>query len=245
MDCPAGTVMSRLYRGRKICRDCSTTTPSSRGSFTPAASAARSQRRRVTPPRPLDLRCHRCKRCRRGRPRMNCAKATTTSQAYVDGELDGVGSRIGGTTSGLRVPTCAGRVRLHPWFHAAVRAHLHRPEVPFDVCVGGWTRCWRPQPIASRRWPVWLSYCPRVVPGAAALSPYRCYNRDRSVVVLDGAPAVGTLPSSTPGCRYWTSRGPTAVRLHRGLRGRLEFPRARARAGRRRHLPGGPAANVG
>ena len=62
---------------------------------------------------------------------------------------------------------CARRVHVQTRFRAAVRAHLHRPEVPFtlrrrieDALAS--------QPIAPRRWPAWMSL-PRIVPAAAAV----------------------------------------------------------------------------
>jgi len=97
---------------------------------------------------------------------MNCAEATATVQAYIDGELDGV-DRESIERHLVGCPGCSGRVHVQTRFRAAVRAHLHRPEVPFalrrrieEALVS--------QPIAPRRWPAWMSM-PRIVPAAAAV----------------------------------------------------------------------------
>ena len=97
---------------------------------------------------------------------MNCAETTATAQAYIDGELDGV-DRESMERHLVGCPVCAGRVHVQTRFRAAVRAHLHRPEVPFalrrriEEALGA-------QPIAPRRWPTWMSL-PRIVPAAAAV----------------------------------------------------------------------------
>ena len=97
---------------------------------------------------------------------MNCAEAARNAQAYVDGQLDGV-DRESVERHLVACPGCSGRVRLQTRFRAAVRAHLHRPEVPFTLRRRV-EEVLASQPIAPRRWPGWLSM-PRVVPAAAAL----------------------------------------------------------------------------
>jgi anti-sigma factor (TIGR02949 family) len=97
---------------------------------------------------------------------MNCAEATATVQAYIDGELHGV-DRESVERHLVGCPGCSSRVHVQTRFRAAVRAHLHRPEVPFTLrrrveeALGS-------QPIAPRRWPNWMSV-PRIVPAAAAV----------------------------------------------------------------------------
>jgi len=97
---------------------------------------------------------------------MNCAEATATVQAYIDGELDGV-DRESIERHLVGCSGCSRRVHVQTRFRAAVRAHLHRPEVPFTLrrrieeALGS-------QPIAPRRWPAWMSV-PRLVPAAAAV----------------------------------------------------------------------------
>ena len=110
-------------------------------------------------------------------------------------------------------PTCAGRVRLQTRFRAAVRAHLHRPEVPFTLRRRV-EETLASQPIAPRRWPVWLSMS-RVVPAAAALflivAITATVRRSNSMALQQ----CGTRLHQIPGCR-WTSPGRTAVRSRRG-----------------------------
>jgi anti-sigma factor (TIGR02949 family) len=97
---------------------------------------------------------------------MNCADANATVQAYIDGELDGV-DRESVERHLVGCSGCSRRVHVQTRFRAAVRAHLHRPEVPFTLrrrveeALGS-------QPIAPRRLPAWMSL-PRIVPAAAAV----------------------------------------------------------------------------
>jgi anti-sigma factor (TIGR02949 family) len=97
---------------------------------------------------------------------MTCVDANTTVQAYIDGELDGV-DRESVERHLVGCSGCSRRVHVQTRFRAAVRAHLHRPEVPFTLrrrieeALGS-------QPIAPRRWPTWMSL-PRIVPAAAAV----------------------------------------------------------------------------
>src|SRR4029077_19464870 len=107
-------------------------------------------------------------RRRRGR-RMNCGEADAFIRAYVDGELAGV-DREGVERHLVACPTCGRRMQVEARFKAAVRAHLPRPEVPFQLRRRV-QEVLASQPIAPRRWltlPAWLSY-PRLVPAAGAV----------------------------------------------------------------------------
>ena len=141
MDCPAGTVMSRLYRGRKILQGLLYDYAVEQGIIAPA----RRRRRRPTlagdTTRPKGEARRRWISTRiaarsgadgRGRGRMNCAEATATVQAYIDGELDGV-DRESVERHLVGCAGCSRRVHVQTRFRAAVRAHLHRPEVPFAL----------------------------------------------------------------------------------------------------------------
>jgi anti-sigma factor (TIGR02949 family) len=97
---------------------------------------------------------------------MNCADATATVQAYIDGELDGV-DRESVERHLVSCSGCSRRVHVQTRFRAAVRAHLHRPEVPFALRRRV-EEALKSQPIAPRRWPAWMSL-PRIVPAAAAV----------------------------------------------------------------------------
>lgn len=97
---------------------------------------------------------------------MNCADATATVQAYIDGELDGV-DRESVERHLVSCSGCSRRVHIQTRFRAAVRAHLHRPEVPFAL-RRRIEEALKSQPIAPRRWPAWMSL-PRIVPAAAAV----------------------------------------------------------------------------
>jgi anti-sigma factor (TIGR02949 family) len=97
---------------------------------------------------------------------MNCADATATVQAYIDGELDGV-DRESVERHLVACSGCSRRVHVQTRFRAAVRAHLHRPEVPFALRRRV-EEALKSQPIAPRRWPAWMSL-PRIVPAAAAV----------------------------------------------------------------------------
>ena len=97
---------------------------------------------------------------------MNCADATATVQAYIDGELDGV-DRESVERHLVSCSGCSRRVHVQTRFRAAVRAHLHRPEVPFAL-RRRIEEALKTQPIAPRRWPAWMSL-PRIVPAAAAV----------------------------------------------------------------------------
>src|SRR5262247_2119756 len=97
---------------------------------------------------------------------MKCAEATATVQAYIDGELDGV-DRESMERHLVSCPVCSGRVNVQTRFRAAVRVHLHRPEVPFSLRRRV-EEALMSQPIAPRRWPAWMTL-PRIVPAAAAV----------------------------------------------------------------------------
>ena len=97
---------------------------------------------------------------------MNCADATATVQAYIDGELDGV-DRESVERHLVSCSGCSRRVHVQTRFRAAVRAHLHRPEVPFALRRRV-EEALKTQPIAPLRWPAWMSL-PRIVPAAAAV----------------------------------------------------------------------------
>ena len=90
MECPAGTVMSRLYRGRKILQGLlhdyavEQGIISARGREGRRAGAGRADA-------PVDFEAYRRQREGRGRGgRMTCNEADAFGQAYVDGELAGV-----------------------------------------------------------------------------------------------------------------------------------------------------------
>ena len=100
---------------------------------------------------------------------MNCGEADAFIRAYVDGELAGV-DREGVERHLVACPACGRRMHVEARFKAAVRAHLPRPEVPFDLRRRV-QEVLASQPIAPRRWltlPAWLSY-PRLVPAAGAV----------------------------------------------------------------------------
>jgi anti-sigma factor RsiW len=100
---------------------------------------------------------------------MNCGEADAFIRAYVDGELAGV-DREGVERHLVACPTCGRRMHVEARFKAAVRAHLPRPEVPFELRRRV-QEALASQPIAPRRWltlPAWLSY-PRLVPAAGAV----------------------------------------------------------------------------
>jgi anti-sigma factor RsiW len=171
---------------------------------------------------------------------MNCSEATATSQAYVDGELDGV-DRESVERHLVACPTCAGRVRLQTRFRAAVRAHLHRPEVPFTLRRRV-EESLASQPIAPRRWPVWLSMS-RVVPAAAALF---------LIVAI-----TGTVRRSNSMVRRQAERafidpglpmditGSDCGSIASWFRGRLEFPVHAPALGGGATCQGGRLVNVG
>ena len=119
-------------------------------------------------------------------------------------------SRVGGTTL-VACSGCSSRVHVQTRFRAAVRAHLHRPEVPFALRRRV-EEALKSQPIAPRRWPAWMSL-PRIVPAAAAVFLIVAITgtvRRQHSRVLDQAERSyhSEMPMDVP--------GPTAARSRRG-----------------------------
>jgi len=170
---------------------------------------------------------------------MNCGEATATVQAYVDGELDGV-DRESVERHLVACSNCSGRVRLQTRFRAAVRAHLHRPEVPFTLRRRV-EEALASQPIAPRRWPGWLSMS-RVVPAAAALFLIVAITttvRQRNSLVLQQAENAyhAELPMDITGSDCGS--------IASWFRGRLEFPVHAPALGGGATCQGGRLVNVG
>jgi anti-sigma factor (TIGR02949 family) len=172
---------------------------------------------------------------------MNCAEASATVQAYIDGELDGV-DRESIERHLVGCPGCSGRVHVQTRFRAAVRVHLHRPEVPFTLrrriedALGS-------QPIAPRRWPAWMSM-PRVVPAAAAVFLIVAITgtvRNRNSMVLEQAERsyinLGGMPMDVA--------GPDCGLIASWFRGRTEFPVHAPVLGGGATCQGGRLVNVG
>lgn len=170
---------------------------------------------------------------------MNCGDATATVQAYIDGELDGV-DRESIERHLVGCAGCSRRVHVQTRFRAAVRAHLHRPEVPFalrrriEEALGG-------QPIAPRRWPAWMSL-PRIVPAAAAVflivAITGTVRRSHDSMVLEQAAsmAITQMPMDVTGdCGSIAS----------WFRGRLGFPVHAPALGSGANCQGGRLVNVG
>jgi len=170
---------------------------------------------------------------------MNCADTTATVQAYIDGELDGV-DRESMERHLVGCPACSGRVHVQTRFRAAVRAHLHRPEVPFalrrriEEALGA-------QPIAPRRWPTWMSL-PRIVPAAAAVflivAITGTVRRSHDSMVIEQAATMATtqMPMDVTGdCGSIAS----------WFRGRLGFPVHAPALGSGANCQGGRLVNVG
>jgi anti-sigma factor (TIGR02949 family) len=171
---------------------------------------------------------------------MNCAEATATVQAYIDGELDGV-DRESVERHLVGCPGCSSRVHVQTRFRAAVRAHLHRPEVPFalrrriEEALGA-------QPIAPRRWPAWMSL-PRIVPAAAAVFLIVAITgtvRSRHSAVLEQAERTFNntqMPMDITGSDCGS--------IASWFRGRLEFPVHAPALGSGATCQGGRLVNVG
>jgi len=168
---------------------------------------------------------------------MNCAEATATVQAYVDGELDGV-DRESVERHLVGCPGCTRRVHVQTRFRSAVRAHLHRPEVPFTLrrrieeSLGS-------QQIAPRRWPAWMSM-PRIVPAAAAVflivAITGTVRRSNSMVrdLAEGTYRRGEMPMDTD-----------CASIASFFRGRTEFPVRAPALGGGATCQGGRLVNVG
>jgi anti-sigma factor (TIGR02949 family) len=170
---------------------------------------------------------------------MNCAEATATVQAYVDGELAGV-DRETLERHVVACTACAARVRLQTRFRAAVRAHLHRPEVPFTL-RRRLEESLASQPIAPRRWPAWMSVS-RVVPAAAALFLIvaitgTVQRRNSMVLEQAGRSYHAELPMDITGSDCGS--------IASWFRGRLEFPVHAPVLGSGATCQGGRLVNVG
>jgi anti-sigma factor (TIGR02949 family) len=173
---------------------------------------------------------------------MNCPEATAIVQAYIDGELDGV-DRESIERHLVGCPGCSSRVNVQTRFRAAVRAHLHRPEVPFTLrrrieeSLGS-------QPIAPRRWPEWMSL-PRIVPAAAAVFLIVAITgtvRHQNPVVLEQAERMfSRQPTEMP----MDVTGPDCGSIASWFRGKLEFPVHAPALGSGATCQGGRLVNVG
>lgn len=172
---------------------------------------------------------------------MNCVEATATVQAYVDGELDGV-DRETVERHLVACSACSRRVNVQTRFRAAVRAHLHRPEVPFalrrriEEALGS-------QPIAPRRWPVWMAPS-RVVPAAAAVFLIVAITgtvRHQHSVVLEQAERMFSRQPTEMPMDITGDCGSVAS----WFRGKLEFPVHAPALGSGATCQGGRLVNVG
>ena len=170
---------------------------------------------------------------------MNCSDATATVQAYIDGELDGV-DRESVERHLVACSGCSRRVHAQTRFRAAVRAHLHRPEVPFAL-RRRIEEALKAQPIAPRRWPAWMSVS-RVVPAAAAVflivAITGTVRRQRSMVLEQAERS------------YHTEMGMDVTGSDCGsiaswFRGKLEFPVHAPALGSGATCQGGRLVNVG
>ena len=168
---------------------------------------------------------------------MNCAEATATVQAYVDGELDGV-DREAVERHLVGCPGCARpRARCRrasgrgPRPPAPARRFRSRLRRRIEEALAS-------QPIAPRRWPAWMSYAAHR-PGGGGGVPDRRDHRDGAPLAFDGA-------ASRPQRSYHTEMpmditGSDCGSIASWFRGRVEFPVHAPGAGRRRDLPGRPA----
>jgi anti-sigma factor (TIGR02949 family) len=171
---------------------------------------------------------------------MNCAEATATVQAYIDGELDGV-DRESMERHLVSCPGCSSRVHVQTRFRAAVRVHLHRPEVPFTLRRRV-EETLASQPIAPRRWPTWMSL-PRIVPAAAAVflivAITGTVRRQQSMVLEQSKRSY--LGPEMP----MDVTGSDCGSIASWFRGRLEFPVHAPALGRGATCQGGRLVNVG
>jgi anti-sigma factor (TIGR02949 family) len=172
---------------------------------------------------------------------MNCPEATATVQAYIDGELDGV-DREAMERHLVGCSGCSSRVHVQTRFRAAVRAHLHRPEVPFTL-RRRLEETLASQPIAPRRWPTWMSL-PRIVPAAAAVFLIVAITgtvRRQHSMVLDQAERSYQLLPNMP----MDVTGPDCGSIASWFRGKLEFPVHAPALGSGATCQGGRLVNVG
>ena len=170
---------------------------------------------------------------------MNCADATATVQAYIDGELDGV-DRESVERHLVSCSGCSRRVHVQTRFRAAVRAHLHRPEVPFAL-RRRIEESLKTQPIAPRRWPMWLSL-PRIVPAAAAVFLIVAITgtvRRQNSKVLEQAERSFNIPMPMD------VTGSDCGSIASWFRGKLEFPVHAPALGSGATCQGGRLVNVG
>jgi anti-sigma factor (TIGR02949 family) len=170
---------------------------------------------------------------------MNCADATATVQAYIDGELDGV-DRESVERHLVSCSGCSRRVHIQTRFRAAVRAHLHRPEVPFAL-RRRIEEALKSQPIAPRRWPAWMSL-PRIVPAAAAVflivAITGTVRRQHSMVLEQAERSYHTeMPMDVTGSDCGS--------IASWFRGKLEFPVHAPALGSGATCQGGRLVNVG
>jgi anti-sigma factor (TIGR02949 family) len=96
---------------------------------------------------------------------VSCARAESSVQAYVDGELTGV-DREQFQRHVSTCDACARTCRLQGRFKAAIRAHLPRPPIPTDFRRRLRASLEAEELAGQKRWP-WLTH-PRLVPAAAA-----------------------------------------------------------------------------
>jgi anti-sigma factor (TIGR02949 family) len=170
---------------------------------------------------------------------MTCAEATATVPAYIDGELDGV-DRESVERHLVGCPGCSRRVHVQTRFRAAVRAHLHRPEVPFalrrriqDALVS--------QPIAPRRWPAWMAL-PRIVPAVFLIVAITgTVRRSHSMVLEQAERMYSRQPAEMP----MDITGSDCGSIASWFRGRLEFPVHAPVLGSGATCQGGRLVNVG
>ena len=204
MDCPAGTVMSRLFRGRKILQGLLHDYAVEQGIIQPDAGAGGRRRRAGRhgglPAAPRtgqgkgatsrDLR-------RRQRPRFRPTSI---------GELAGVDREVVERHL-VGCPACARQVHLEGRFKAAVRAHLPRPEVPLALklrvkeALGD---------AGDRAAPLALAVVPAAGPGRGGVPAHRRDHQHRPAVAVRSCSSRRSA-ATTPRCR-WTSPARTAAR---------------------------------
>lgn len=171
---------------------------------------------------------------------MNCVEANATVQAYIDGELDGV-DRESIERHLVGCSDCSRRVNVQTRFRAAVRVHLHRPEVPFTLRRRV-EEALASQPIAPRRWPTWMSV-PRIVPAAAAVFLIVAITgtvRRQHSAVLDQADRIFNM-TNLP----MDITGSDCSSIASWFRGRTEFPVHAPALGSGATCQGGRLVNVG